>query len=562
VTTSEQLAALEAAYLEARTARDHLDVARARGLPGDTGALEAASAAAFSRVHAALAALGSLKDPAGLTRIPDLAAFGQDDRRALATMREGIATAETYALPGVEPDPVRPASTDGAPVPSDDTYDRLVRQLDAAFSAASSSLAFDGEPLTRLQVLARLTDQPDAGRRHALFLALEPLWQSVDGAGDDRSPYAALIRESAGRWQGGHSPIEANAAAMGVTAAEIEGWAVTTLDAWRTAFVEPARAAGAPPVEPWDWWWLAGEAHRMLAPALPLDALMRVNRAVHASLGADLEELSIVFDIHPRPGRRPVPVAYTTFDGRPHRRADGTWSTGRPTIMEACIDGGLGELTELIHETGHAIHIAGIRTRPAFTDWPDSDALTEALAELVALDATDPAWQRRWLPHGASVPGAVATRGRYAEIALDAAWALLEIRLHARPDSRPNDVWTEITSEWLGIAPHPEWSWWAMRGQLVEAPGYMANYAIGAVVAEDLRAAIRAERGDWIEGDPGWYPWVREHVYRFGLERSTRDVLLDVLGRPPNADALLRHVSRAGAGRRGQPAAWPGPGAG
>ncbi len=537
MTTSDRLAALEAAYLEARSARDHLDVARARGVPGDTRALEEASAAAFARVRAAFAALGD-----------GVASLGEEDRRAVDTMREGLAAAEAYALPGVEPDSTGPASTDGAPVHSDDGFDRLVHELEAFFTVASSSLAFDGEPLTRLQVLARLADEPDAERRRALFLALEPLWRSVDGSGDDRSPYAALIRASAARWRAGHSPIDANAAAMGVTAREIEGWAVTTLDAWRTTFAEPARAAGEPLVEPWDWWWLAGEAHRTLAGALPVTALMDVNRAVHASLGADLDELGIVFDIHRRPGRRPVPVAYTTFDGRPHLRPDGTWSTGRPTILEACIDGGLGELTELIHETGHAIHIAGIRTRPAFTDWPDSDALTEALAELVALDAVDPAWQRRWLPGGASVPAAVATRGRYAEIALDAAWALLEIRLHAAPDRRANDVWTEITGEWLGIAPHPEWSWWAMRGQLVEAPGYMANYAIGAVVAEDLRAAIRAERGAWVDGDPGWYPWVREHVYRFGLERSTSEVLRGVLGRPPNADALLRQVSRAGSG--------------
>lgn len=35
-----------------------------------------------------------------------------------------------------------------------------------------------------------------------------------------------------------------------------------------------------------------------------------------------------------------------------------------------------------LHETGHAIHIAGIRTRPAFSDWPDADLFTEAIADL------------------------------------------------------------------------------------------------------------------------------------------------------------------------------------
>ena len=50
-----------------------------------------------------------------------------------------------------------------------------------------------------------------------------------------------------------------------------------------------------------------------------------------------------------------------------------------------------------------------------------------------------------------------------------------------------------------------------MRGQLFQEPGYMVNYALGAIIAADLRAAIRAERGDWTTGDPGWYAWVSEH---------------------------------------------------
>ncbi len=107
-----------------------------------------------------------------------------------------------------------------------------------------------------------------------------------------------------------------------------------------------------------------------------------------------------------------------------------------------------------------------------------------------------------------------------------------------------NDIWTEITASWLGIAPHPEWSWWAMRGQLVQDPGYMANYAIGSVLSADLRNAIRRARGSWIGGDPGWYAWVSEHLYRFGLERSPREVLTAVLGRPPTADSLLEQIAR------------------
>jgi hypothetical protein len=520
MTGNERVARAEAAYLEARSAHDRLDVARARGEPDDTTALEAAASEATAAARATL-------DAIALDLLPG------DEAIAVATMREGLVTAASYSLPGIEPE-------DGGDTAGRDPveYTRRVRELDGAFAATAGALALDGRPVTRLQVLAMLAGEPDATRRRELLLTLEPLWRSVDGDGRPGSPYRALIEASVERWRAGRSPIDANARALGVTADDVTTWVTTALEGWRTAFVEPARARGEPPIEPWDWWWLAGEARRLVSDVLPIDALEPINAAFHASLGVDLEALGVVFDIRERAGRPPVPVAYTTFGERPHKRPDGAWHPGRPTILESLTGGGLGELAELVHETGHAIHIAGIRTRPAFTDWPDSDALTEALGDLVAAGVHDPAWQRRWLPGGVAAPAEAARRGSFAETALDAAWALFEIQLHETPDRTPNDLWTEITSTWLGIAPHPEWSWWAMRGQLVEEPGYMANYALGAVLAADLRAAIRAARGDWLDGDPGWYAWVRERVYRFGRERSSRDVLRDVLGRPPSADAL------------------------
>lgn len=541
------LQVLEDTYLRARDARDRLDIARARGVPEDAvarSALEEAAATARDRVEAALAAVDARADGGAL--------LSDEDARALEAMRAGVAggLADEGALPvAASIDP--PACDDAAgwAAAAERGEAAMRERLEACFAARAADVRVEGERLTRPVVLGRLAREADAGRRRRLFLALEPVWRAVDGDGGPGSPYRALLAASARAWAAGHSPIASNAAALGVPAAGIEGWAVATLETWRDAVARPMAAAAGAPLEPWDWWWSAGAADRALAPALPLARLEPVCRAWCASLGADLDAASVGFDTVPRPGRPPVPVAFTTFGGRPHRAADGTWSPGAPWVIATYVEGGFGELVELVHEAGHAIHIAGIRTRPAFADWPDSDALTEALAEVVALDVSEPAWQRRWLgADGGTVPDvpvSAALRGRYADVALDAAWALFEIRLHAEPDRRPNDVWTDIATGYLGIAPHPEWSWWALRGQLVQEPGYMANYAIGAVLAADLRAGIRAARGDWTAGDAGWYGWVRDRVYRFGLERSSADVLRDVLGRPPAADALVAEIARA-----------------
>src|SRR4029077_4539191 len=79
-------------------------------------------------------------------------------------------------------------------------------------------------------------------------------------------------------------------------------------------------------------------------------------------------------------------------------------------------------------------------------------------------------------------------RARYAAVMLDVAWALFECRMLREPASDPNAVWTDITSGYLHIRPHPELAWWAVRVQLVDKPGYMVNYGLGALITADILA--------------------------------------------------------------------------
>jgi hypothetical protein len=538
VNPGERLAALEDRYLAAREARDRFDVARATGRPDDASPLREAAATASAEVHALLDAFPET----------DVPALSPDDRRALAVIRSGIATADAYSLP-VAPE-IPPAECDEAPRWQEliaDGGEPLRARLEACYAVAAAALPLHNGTLDRLQVLDRLATEPDGPARRELFMALAPLWRVFDGEGavdPSTSAYRRIIRDRAPSWKAGVSSVARNAAALGVSPDAVRTWALTTLAAWRAAVVEPSRARGEGPVEPWDWWWRAAAAARLVGP-IPSEEVEAINRGVYASLGADLDQLGVEFDMRDRPGRPPIPIAFTSFASRPHRRSDGTWWPARTIVMGTSLDGGLTDLGQLLHETGHAIHLAGIRTRPAFADWPDSDALTEALADLVAFDLAEPAWQRRWLGGRPEVPEPLTVRSHYASVVLDAAWALFEVRLLENPSLDPNAVWTELTSVWLGIAPHPEWAWWAMRGQLVQEPGYIANYAIGAVLTAAMRAAVREQRGDWTAGDRGWYAWMRERVLRFGLERPSGEVVRRLIGAAPSADALLADIARA-----------------
>ncbi len=404
------------------------------------------------------------------------------------------------------------------------------------FGAAAANLDYRGEKLDRLTVLARLATDPDPAARRELFLALQPVWQSVDGHADAASPWRALNRMHAEALRAAGTSTAAGAAALGVDPARVEPWLVAVLEAWRDAM------AGRE-LEPWDYYFAAGAMERALAAHLPLVSLRPLNDRIYRELGADPVALGIEYDIAPRPGKDPV--AFTDFILRQRQLPDGTWAPGRYRVSAAYAVGGVGNFAELLHETGHGIHIAAIRAQPGLVDWPDSDTFTEALADIVALDLYDPAFQQRYL--GTAVPPADALRAKYAGIVLDTAWALFEIRLQADPAQDPNEVWTGITGEYLRIRPHPEWSWWAMRGQLVSNPGYMLNYALGAILIADLRERTKVLFGAQPWGDTTWYGRVSAGLLQHGLERPSRQVIEDYLGRPVSPAALLRDLAGQGA---------------
>jgi hypothetical protein len=521
------LAAAESAFADLRAIRDRIEITTAGGRrESPEGIALPVLARRHDQLRSAVAArLSSI----------DSSALAGDDRRALAVMRAalqgdlGPVAASLEATPEARPECRYDARAIAA---APNGLDSLRGRIYACYGWAQHHVTVDGDSLDRLGVLAALARTSEAGQRRRLFLALDPVWRSVNGDDGPESPYRLLVAlEHRGR-AGRESSSAERARALGLEADSLEQWLIAILEAWRAA--EPDSL-----LEPWDWYYAVGRASRALSPRIPPERLTALNAAVFRALGADPARLGVHYDLASREGK--TPVAFTTFGARPRWRKGG-WSPGEPWVFATYRDGGLDALNELLHETGHALHIAAIHTRPAFADWPDSDPFSEALGDFVALDVYEPAWQQRWL--GDSVPLEDGLRARYAGIVMDVAWALLEVRLERDPTADPNQTWAAITRDYLRIRPHPELSWWAMRGQLVDAPGYMMNYAAGAILIAAIRARTRELHGPFVTGDSTWYAWVAPRLYRFGLERSSRVVIADFLGGPISPAAILADMRR------------------
>jgi len=510
------LAAAETLYLDTRDLRDRIDVLDASG----------ASAASDGTPRPVLAHRYDSLRPRLAARLGDIdsTSLNAGDARALGVMRRTLArdlgdapapdTTRVTTAPDCGYDPASVAG--GA--------DSLRARIYACYGWTQAHLVVNGDTVDRLTVLGGVGQTEDSDRRRQQFLALTPVWRSMNGDNGSGSPYRRLIALEAARSRGRELPAEAQARATGIEPDSLERWLVAILETWRDV-TSPSL------IEPWDWYYQTGRASRVLSPRIPLERLTRLNDSVYRALGADLGSLRVRYDLAPRDGK--TPVAFTSFGGR---RPIVPW------VFATYRTGGLDNLNELLHETGHAIHLAAIRTRPAFTDWPDADPFTEAVADFIALEVYEPAWQQRWL--GDSVPLADGLRGRYGGILMDMTWALFELRMLRDPSADPNQVWAGLTQDYLHIRAHPELAWWAMRGQLVDEPGYMMNYAAGAIVIAAIRERTRSRHGEFTRGDPGWYAWVAPRLYRYGLERPTREVVEEFLGGPVSPAAILADLRR------------------
>jgi hypothetical protein len=447
------------------------------------------------------------------------------DRRAVLLMQEAL-TASAAA-------PASPAPTGHC----EDAQRRgsalraQQQALYACFVELGNRLSFENVRVTRVDALALLSTMPEPARRRALFMAFQPLWHALNGSDEPDSPYRRMIRQAATHPTTDSSPIELAARTVEVPVEETERWLVSILDAWR-------QVSGDSAVEPWDFRFQANTGVSALSELIPVDGMQQLNQRYYADLGLDLARAGVIYDLQPRIGK--APLAYSDFVIRGRLQED-TWQPTIARVSASYAHGSLGELNELVHENGHAAHMLALRTRPAFMDLGDP-LFYEAFADVPSWSVYEPRWQLKYLGRSASESDSM--RALYAGVILDAAWALFDLRMLRHPDTDPNQLWTDITQRYLHIRPHPGFSWWAMRVQLVDVPGYMVNYGLGSVITADLRERIERELGPFQTGEPRWFAWLGQNLLASGEEHPSTDLLRKFLGRPVSPDALLRQLRR------------------
>ena len=280
-----------------------------------------------------------------------------------------------------------------------------------ATAAAAGAIRVGAETLDRLTVLARLGDRARPGRA---ALACSRRWRRCGGSSmataATRARIAASLRSSAG-------PLgDRRLADRGERRVPRAGARVARADAARHPGRLAVRRSGPAGSSRGTTGYAVGAA---VAAPRPLHArrigCSSSTTATCASLGADPDALGIAL-------RRPAAARPAADPGRLHDRhgrlggrpaGRRAWTPRPPWVFATYETGGLGNLVELLHESGHALHAAAVRTRPAFLESTEADApSSRATADVLGWDATEPAWQRRWLGDGRrrrARPSSIAT---------------------------------------------------------------------------------------------------------------------------------------------------------
>jgi hypothetical protein len=461
-----------------------------------------------------------------LAGLPAVAADSAEDRRAVQVMRAAVEESTE------SPESLAPSAHCADAARTETPLRKLQQALYACFTELGNHLQFEGTTLTRVAAFEQLTRIAEPQRRRALFMAFLPLWQALNGSDAPGSPYRRMMKEAAAAARAHDSPVDAAAKTIGVPVSELEQWLRRVLQAWSDANAGPA-------LEPWDYYYAAGAAERELASAVPRPALASISSRYYRDLGLDLAAAQVIYDLDPRAEK--APLAYTDYVRRGRTLPDGVWQPTLVRVSASYGEGGVGPLEELVHEDGHAAHMLALRTRPAFMDLGDA-VFYEALADVPAWSVYEPRWQLKYL--GRAAAESASLRAHYASVMLAVAWALFDGQMLHKPDADPNRVWTDITARYLRIKPHPELAWWAMRVQLVDVPGYMVNYGLGAIITADIRRRIVHELGPFDAGNDGWFVWLQQHLLASGERYPTADLLHTFLGRAVTPQALLDELER------------------
>ena len=207
----------------------------------------------------------------------------------------------------------------------------------------------------------------------------------------------------------------------------------------------------------------------------------------------------------------------------------------------------------MLHELGHGVYDLGFEPELPWLLRDTHLVTTEASALLFGALAGEREWLQHVLEIGATDAAALEDRlqeARAAQLVVFTRWVLVmngfERRLYADPEADLDSAWWELVSHHQLVMP-PEGRRapdWAAKIHVAVAPVYYHTYLYGAIVASQLRDALRDTAGGLVDRPEAGRQLV-ERLFAPGLSVRWDRLVEQASGSPLSVESLSREVAAA-----------------
>ncbi|CAK0829101.1 unnamed protein product [Prorocentrum cordatum] len=340
-----------------------------------------------------------------------------------------------------------------------------------------------------------------------------------------------------------------------------------TLEVGTRSQLERARAMlaeekGEAALEPWNTgYMLAGDVIKRLDPYFPFEKAIDVWARSFAALGIKFRGSTMTLDLLDRAGK--YSNGFCHWPQPAWERGDGSWQPAAANFTSLAdprqVGSGHTALTTLMHEAGHAAHMANVvQPSPLFAQERAPTSVAYAENQSMFLDSlvSDAAWRGRYMRDraGNAAPWELLeedlrSRHPYAVFALRRMLSVpyFERALYELPEEelcseRIQELAAEVEERvGGGAAPLPLMAVPHILSD--EASCYYHGYVLAEMAVHQTRAHFLEEHGSIVD-NPAVGPALAEGYWRPGNSAAFLDLVEGLTGKPLTGDAWQRKLSR------------------
>ena len=288
---------------------------------------------------------------------------------------------------------------------------------------------------------------------------------------------------------------------------------------------------GLETIEPWDLGYISDTLVLVFDSCFKKDSLMSVLNRTMTGLGYDMDNLSLQYDLEPRPGKIESACCFPI-------------NVPDDIRVLANIDDGYSSYRTMFHEVGHALHCSYIDQPYYALRGSPAGCVAEAMASFNEGLLHQPEWLAKYsgVPDSILSPILDIMHGsRIVGLRFALAGVYFERELYRTDAENPTELYWDMY-ERLTFGPrHDDVALWALVHHYTDDPVYVHNYILGGLIAAQTLAYLKRTNGTVIDNE-ATSEFLIDNYFKPGASKDWFELIEDATGEPLNAKYYIEDL--------------------